>query len=340
MSGENLPEHSVLGTLVLPVAEVLGQRGIDARRLVTSAGIDINRLSDPGYRIPAEPFHDFMRRCAEESGDESFGLHCAEALQPQALHGLGLAWLASDTVYDGLRRLVRFARLIASIARLHLEEDGEFVRLHLQRIAEAENASYIGRDYGLAMVVRMCRLNLGQYISPYLIEIERPTPAAPEIWESKLGCRVKFDTENTCITWIRADIEDQIITGDPKLARVNDEQAEALIKAYTEESLTRRVVDKILLRLPDGPPEQDDIASDLYMSNRTLQRKLREESVKYSELLQECRLKLAKRYLKIEGKTITETSYLLGFAEPSAFNRAFKRWTSLTPAQFRDQASG
>ena len=336
MSKEYLPEHSVLGTLVLPVAEVLNQRGIDARQLITSVGIDISRLSAPDYRVDAQLFHALMSRCAQESDDEAFGLRCAEAMQPQALHGLGLAWLASDTVYEGLKRLVRFGRLIASIAKLHIEEDGEFVRLHLQRAVEFDNASFISRDYGLAMVVRMCRLNLGQYISPYLLEVERPEPATPEIWESVLACRVHFNADRTSISWIRSDIEDQIITGDPILARVNDEQAEALIRAYTENSLAREVVDKILLRLPDGPPEQNDIARDLCMSNRSLQRKLREEGVKYSELLQDCRLQLAKKYLRLQGKPIAETSYLLGFAEPSAFNRAFKRWTNLTPAQFRD----
>ena len=90
------------------------------------------------------------------------------------------------------------------------------------------------------------------------------------------------------------------------------------------------------MRLPDGPPSQDLIAGDLAMSNRTLQRKLKDEDVNFSDLLQDCRMRLAKKYLRQDGKSIVEVSYTLGFAEPSAFSRAFKRWTDQTPAQYRD----
>ncbi|QFU76468.1 AraC family transcriptional regulator [Halioglobus maricola] len=335
MTKLNLPEQSVLGTLILPVAEVLELRGISAKPLIESVGIDPARLSHPDYRVPGAQFHQLLKLCVEQTNDEAIGLACAEVMQPQALHGLGLAWLASDTVYDGLRRLVRFARIIASIARLHIEEEDDLVLLHLQRTTDADESSPTGRDYGIALVVRMCQLNLGQFISPYLIEIERPAPESPGTWESKLACRVKFNASRTCISWVRADIESQIVTGDPALARVNDEQAEALIKDYTDESLSKQVVDKILLRLPDGPPEQGLIAQDLCMSNRTLQRKLKQEDVNYSDLLQDCRMRLAKKYLRQHGRSVSETSYMLGFAEPSAFNRAFKRWTTMTPAQFR-----
>lgn len=339
MTKSLIPEHSVLGTLITPVAETMLQRGVDATSVLTRVGIDPGRVADPNYRVPLYEFNELMRQCVELTGDEAIGLYCAEAMQPQALHGLGLGWLASDTVYDGLRRLVRFSRLISSISELHLEEQGELVLLHMRRSLEIENYVYAGRDYGIAMVIRMCRLNLGQFLTPVSIDVERPTPQDPSKWESMLATRITFDTDRTCMTWSRSDIESMIVTGDPALARVNDEQAEALIRSYTNDSLARSVIDKIIQRLPDGPPNQDTIASDLAMSNRSLQRKLKEEGVSFSELLQDCRMQLAKKYLRQGSKSVVETSYTLGFAEPSAFSRAFKRWTGKTPAQYRDSVA-
>lgn len=336
MTKPALPEHSVLGTLIIPVAEVLVQRGIDANDVIAGLGIDPTNISNPEYRVPADVYLELMHNCEALTGDEAFGLYCAEALQPQVLHGLGLGWLASDTVYDGLRRLARFARLVASISDLHLEEQDDLVHLHLRRTVELDNFAYPGRDYGIGMVARMCRLNLGQYLTPVSIEMERPTPQNPALWESMLGTRVKFEKDRTCMTWSRSDIEHEVVTGDPALARVNDEQAEALIQSYTNNSLARQVVDKIIQRLPDGPPGQDIIASDLAVSNRTLQRKLKDEGVNFSELLQDCRMQLAKKYLRQGHKSVVETAYTLGFAEPSAFSRAFKRWTGRTPAEYRD----
>ena len=117
----------------------------------------------------------------------------------------------------------------------------------------------------------------------------------------------------------------------------DDEQAAAYLESFINNSFSREVMQKLLARLPDGPPEQKQIASDLFVSNRTLQRKLKDEGVSFNDLLQDCRLQLAKKYLQQNHRSVVETSYLLGFSEPSAFSRAFKRWTGMSPAKFRDQ---
>lgn len=321
------------------MAETLRQRGVDATEVIRSVGIVPSDLANPEYRISIYEFNELMHQCVELTGDEAIGLYCAQAVQPQILHGLGLGWLSSDTVYDGLRRLVRFSKLISSGAELHLQEQGDYVYLHLERTIESENFAFAGRDFLTCMVARMCSLNLGQYLAPVRIELERPTPIEPARWESLLATHVVFESHRSCMTWSRSDIEHQIVTGDPALARVNDEQAEAQIRSFTDDSLSRLVVEKIIQRLPDGPPGQGLIAGDLSMSNRTLQRKLKEEGVNFSELLQDCRMQLAKKYLRQGNKSVVETSYTLGFGEPSAFSRAFKRWTGQSPAQFRDSAA-
>ena len=339
MTSSSRPKHSILGTLILPVAETLQQRGIDATDLIRSVGIVPSDLANPEYRVSIDEFDELMRQCVDLTGDEAIGLYCAEAMQPQALHGLGLGWLASDTVYDGLRRLVRFAKLLNSVAELHLEEQGELVHLHMHPLVNVEDHVYARRDFFIGIVTRMCKLNLGQYLAPVRIEIERPTPIEPARWESMLATRVIFDSDRSCMIWSRSDIEHQIVTGDPALARVNDEQAEVLIRTFTDDSLSRLVVEKIIQRLPDGPPGQDLIAGDLCMSSRTLQRKLKQEVVNFSELLQDCRMQLAKKYLCEAKKSVVETSYSLGFSDPSAFSRAFKRWTGQSPAHYRDSGT-
>ena len=79
-------------------------------------------------------------------------------------------------------------------------------------------------------------------------------------------------------------------------------------------------------------------AEALHISNRTLQRRLKSEGTSFMDLLQDTRLQLARKYLRQRSRSVVETSYLLGFSEPSTFSRAFKRWTGMAPAEFRDQA--
>jgi AraC-like DNA-binding protein len=332
-------EPTIIGTMLLPIAQKLQKRGFDAIEIMNQAGIDASKLANPDWRITSSTFQALMRRCVDLTEDETFGLCAAEQLQPQVLHGLGLGWLVSDTVYDGLRRFVRFGKLVTSVADLELEEIDDLVVLNLHAIAERPaDFEYAGEDYAVGFTVKMCRLNLGQFLAPIRIEVDRPKPKEPERWEYMLASRVEFGQKTTRIIWSRSDIKDRLITGNPVLARVNDEQTVACIDSFMNSSFARKVVEKILARLPDGPPDQQLVADDLFVSSRTMQRKLKDEGISFNELLQDCRLQLAKNHLRLHHRSVVEVCYLLGFSEPSAFSKAFKRWTGQTPAEYRNEA--
>lgn len=331
-------QHSVLGTFLLPVAQALRLAGVDPLQLLEDVGIDAASMANPDWRVPQEQFNLLMRRCVEESGDEAFGLLAAQQIRPQVLHGLGLAWLASDTVYDGLRRLVRFGQLVSTASDISLRDEGELTIVDLGRLPNAANFHYANRDYVVGMVARMCNLALGDFIAPVSVELERPAPGAPERWDSALSSRVSFACEHSRLNWYRTDILEPLVTGDPALARANDEQTQAYLDSFMMHSISREVVDKIVQYLPDGLPSQRQIATSLNVSNRTLQRKLKEEGSSFMALLQDTRLQLAQKYLAYPNRSVVETAYLLGFSEPSAFSRAFKRWTGIAPADFREAA--
>jgi AraC-like DNA-binding protein len=99
-----------------------------------------------------------------------------------------------------------------------------------------------------------------------------------------------------------------------------------------------QVKTKLIQELPSGNISEEIIAEDLYMSQRSLQRRLREEGTTYKELLNETRRDLAAQYIKASSVSINEITYLLGFSEPSNFSRAFKRWTGVSPSEYRQSA--
>ena len=333
-------EHSSLATFVLPIAQALRLSGIDAMEVIESAGIDPSGVINPDRRVPAAAMQKLMRHCVELTGDEAFGLLAAEQLQPQVLHGLGLAWLASDSVYDGLKRTVRFGQLMSTGAVLRLEEEGEFAHLIIDRAADVENLPHATRDFGVGIILRMCRLTLGEFIAPVKIEFERPTPDDPARFEYMLSAPVSFECETTRLTFYLPDILEPLATGDPALARVNDAQTQGYLDSFLAQSTSREVVGKIVEKLPDGPPNQQQIADALNVSNRTLQRKLKNEGTSFLDLLQDTRMQLARKYLQQPTRSVVETSYLLGFSEPSTFSRAFKRWTGQAPADYRENPGG
>lgn len=98
----------------------------------------------------------------------------------------------------------------------------------------------------------------------------------------------------------------------------------------------RKVRAAIEAQLPDGEPSAERIAQALHLSLRSLQRHLADEGCRFDALLNECRQNLALQHLRDPQCSLAEISHLLGFADTSSFNRAFKRWTGVTPGQFRD----
>jgi AraC-like DNA-binding protein len=123
---------------------------------------------------------------------------------------------------------------------------------------------------------------------------------------------------------------------DPGLCAVLDRHAEELLAKYPrEDSLIERLRAIIKQQLSGGDASLERVAQQLGMSGRTLQRKLRDHGSSHQELLDEMRRDLAMRHLREPEMAICEVAYLLGFSESSALHRAFKRWTGMTPSEFR-----
>ena len=100
---------------------------------------------------------------------------------------------------------------------------------------------------------------------------------------------------------------------------------------------TRKVTELILSHMDDEKLSINSIAKEMSLSIRTLQSHLEEEGRVFSALLQEIREGLAKKYLR-ENYSVEEITYLLGFSEPSVFRKAFKKWSGLTPREYRERS--
>jgi AraC-like DNA-binding protein len=114
------------------------------------------------------------------------------------------------------------------------------------------------------------------------------------------------------------------------------EHADALLRDLETSATTRGRVEGLLMPvLHKGEANMDTIAEKLGVSRQTLYRSLKEENVTFEQVLDDLRHKLALEYLRGEKATVHETAYLVGFSDPAAFSRAFKRWTGKSPSEMR-----
>jgi AraC-like DNA-binding protein len=162
-----------------------------------------------------------------------------------------------------------------------------------------------------------------------------PHPWQACAYEQYFGCPVRYDSEPTGLTFALETVRQPLPAVNRELAKANDQILHDLDSALTDGSLTNRVRREVLRRLTSGKPSAQDVARKLAISPRTLQRKLQEEGTTFQEVSDNARRDLAVQYVQ-SGKHLHEITYLTGFANQSAFSRAYKAWTGRTPSEDRD----
>lgn len=329
-------EITTIGSVAALLADTLMDCDVDPAPLFSRAGIELSVTRDPDARIPTRRMLDLWALAIEATGNPCIGLHAARHFQPAMLHGLGFAWLASDTLLDALGRLVRYSRLINSIVRFRIQEQADTTALVAVIPDVFPNYVPAGVDLGMAVFLRMCQITVGQKLLPSHVVLQRPEPPCSAEFTRTFGTSIEYGAPDNRLCFDSESLSMPLKTANPELARINDQTVVDYLARFDQASIAMQVRSKIIEQLHDGIPKQESIADTLHISLRSLQRRLREEETSFKGLLEDTRQALAQQYLRENHRSIGEITYLLGFSEPSNFTRAFKRWTGQTPAEFRD----
>jgi len=335
----NIPaDVTTLSSVAALIAQTLRSCGCDPAPLFAAAGIDMDEATDPNARISMARMQTLWRLSVEKTGIPEFGLTVAKQFQPSYLHGLGFAWLASDTLHDALGRLVRYSRIINVLPDFSLEDSDNTIDLVIRVPDLGQGFVHAATDAGMCVFLRMCQITAGTNIMPEHTTFQRPTPVDPAPYVAMFGPNIEFGAEVHRLCFDRKVANTRLLSANPELARLNDQAVIDYLARYDRASITMQVRSKIIECLPDGRPNQGDIAENLHTSLRSLQRRLRDEETTFKDLLSETQQDLALHYIRETHRSIGEITYLLGFSEPSNFTRAFKRWTGKSPAEYRESA--
>ncbi len=319
--------------------EGLRTYGVDADTVFREAGLDPGALKDPGARYPLASMSRLWCLAQARSGDPCFGLRAAEQWYPTTWHGLGYAWLASATLEEALRRLVRYSAVVSNAAEFQLAEAGGSFRLVMRAHRESGvEPNAVAIDAVTANVVHMCRLTYGADFNPARIELTHPGEGCRKLRREFFRCPIRYDADEIAIEIERKVACKPLSTANADLAHAN----ERVISDYLAELGGGGVAARVRARLVDGLPSGDvtekSVAESLHMSPRTLQRRLSEEKTTYKKVLEDTRRQLAERFIRDRSLTLNEITYLLGFSEISSFSRSFKNWTGMAPTVYRQAA--
>ncbi|MCY1296347.1 hypothetical protein D9M70_457300 [compost metagenome] len=256
-------------------------------------------------------------------------------MQLPHLHAVGYALAASGTLMDFCRRLERYFRLVSQVAKVSLTEVDGTVLLRFEHLVEISGET---EDAFFGFLVRTMRLLYKPQFNPLRVEFRRPMPReGAEPYEALIRAPVSFSQPAGLFVFDKADLMQNLSGSCPEMAQVSDGIVISYLARLDKSDVITGVTQKIIEFLPDGDCTRDKVASALCMSPTTLQLKLSQRGTNFQQLLDETRKELACSYLRQASRPVTEITFLLGFSDTSNFTRAFKRWTGLSPTDFRQQ---
>jgi AraC-like DNA-binding protein len=315
------------------VAEAAGLRTLP---LLRRASLTRRMLVDPEQRIPLSAALQLLEESAEASGLADFGLRMAQARRLSDLGALGLLLTHLSSLRAVLQTLIHSRQTVGGTLALALVESGKSTAIREEMLGPAAARSRQATELVLGVLFHLCATLPGQRWSPQSVNFRHAAPADLHRHRQLFDCRLKFGSEFNGIVCATADLDRPNPMADPVLAayarRLVDVPGEA-----DEDTLAQTVRRVLYVQMPLGQTSIDQVAHGLGLHARTLQRRLAEDGVVFSELVNEVRRDLVLRYLAQPDQSLTRVSELVGYGQLSSFTRWFISQFQETPSDWRQR---
>lgn len=310
--------------------------GVDPDVARNAIHLDRVILNDPDARIPMEREVALWQVLAECSGDAYFGLHAGLTLEAGEFDVMDYAIRTSGTLRHAFENVRRYNRLLHDVAEFELTDNGTTARFEHYFRDDPKGASWHAADFTLSSVYAIGLGISGQHWEPKRVCFQHDEPADISPYKKVFPCALEFNCDRNCLEFDSAVLNYRVVGGDSALNAVLIRHAhELLSKLPASDNVVDQVRAELAICLRQGEPTIEQVAGKLHITPRMLQRRLNDSGDTYKALVDAMRKGLADRYLRESQFGVSEIAYLLGYSEPSAFHRAFKRWFKKSPAKFR-----
>lgn len=313
--------------------------GADPDRFLRTFELEPSVLANADGFIPCAVFARVLEEAARVTGDDCFGLHFGERFNPKNIGSLVYVVLNSPTVAVADEQVARYVKLYNQAAQVSFAVEGE--RAYLRYVLADLGIETPRQQHEYSLVIRLntIRMMVGSQWRPLEVQFAHQAPGEISEHQRIFGAPVLFGYSSNNFVVEREFLEREVPAADSRLYRIIKRYLEQVLEEMPQEdgmllAVRRTVAESIR----DGEPNLARIAKEMAMSSRTLQRSLRERGTDFKNVVDDTRRRFALNYLKNRRNSLTEIAFLLGYSDASAFNRAFKRWTGLTPMAYRHQA--
>ena len=309
--------------------------GIALDPLLTTAGLTEHQIEDPQTVVRVRDQIKFLNLVAAALEDDLLGFHLAQTADLRQLGLLYYVLASSEMLIDALQRAARYSSIVNEGISLKCI-DGKSVGISFHCVGIGRHLDTHQIECTMTALVRICRQLTGLRLLPNRVRLMHHR-ARNEEFAKFFGDNVEFGATADDITFSNNIRQSPVVSADPYLNKLMISYCEEAIshRPKTRGSFRSRVENVIATLLPHGKAHASEIARELGVSQRTFARRLSEEGLTFSEVLDGLRSDLANRHLADRDLAISQIAWLLGYRDVGAFSHAFKRWTGKTPGQAR-----
>ncbi len=339
----------VAGAAALP-AYVTERGGVTAR-VLHDAGVEAAELADPQAWMEIDRLGALHEAAALELDDPDLGIRFGRTIPLHAYGLLSYIVLNAPTVETALLNLVRLAtHLTAPALKASLRTERGLAILEFMQITDAPDDCRQYIESSGALLWMVLRALAGPQWKPTEIRFQHGKGASERNAEALFEAPIRYRCRANCLLFPAADLRTVVVSADRNLLPIVEKRVAELLAAAsdrddgaaatTADPLVFAVREEIARCLCDGQPELVRVARRMAMSSRSLQRRLGERGLRFKRLVRDTRHELACEYLQHSELSVTEIALLLGYAQLSVFDRAFRAVADMSPSRWRRMAAG
>ena len=319
---------------VLAIITAAAAAGVPRDVLMRVARLSDSDVRDPDARVATTAELAVWHLVTRHVRDPGFGVRAGSGFRVRDAGLLGYVVSFTPTLHGALAALQRYIHVFSQALTIKLE--GACISLLSSASAREFEPLPFAQDYRAAAVVNAARQITGMDITPAAMHFAYAQPRSTLAHREFFRGPLHFGSSVARVVFRQADLQLHTLRGDPDLARYLGKYADQVLASLVlGETLRHKVRAVIWAQSAVGQSTLGDVAAAIGLTPRTLQRRLHAEGTSFQQELQEVRKAVSIAALRNPGVAIDDVAFLLGYSEPSAFYRSFKRWTGHTPQEFR-----
>ena len=330
------PPPKVLASAASGVIPLIEANRGDADLIFGRSGIRSKDLENPTNELELGEFCRLFTEAAQQTGNDNFGLHFGSDFEPRRLGAIGYAAISSPTLAAGLRNMETYFPAHQGQSSFGLIRDDDMLwlsyRINDPQIEDRRQDA----ELSMGMFLNVFRHALGPDWCPLEIRFEHAKPESHQEHETLFGAPVQFGRRTNALAFRPADLDIKMPSADPYLYSI----VEAFLQSRCDlhenpETFAESVRNQIKLNLSTTAPTVAEIARLFDLTDDDFQQELNAHKLSFKSLLKSAREELSLHYLDRHDVPLTEVAMLLGYSELSAFSRAFRKWTGMSPQKYR-----